>query len=562
MYFAASAAVQVQCRVMKNGVTAIPGLRDKRNPRVRAGLLQRRGLPGVAGLPRLRRRSISPHRRYRLHRGATQRPGLGVKVPAPGKGRGPFLYTAEVTPKRAALASVYGAVLLLLAVPALDFSDSIVQYSQETTLQAAALIVIPSAALFHSVLSKRHSLAWSVYWTWSLVFLGLAASYQMMAGQFPWLGHLREEDISGAQRLILTGHLVALAVFAYVRTRRTPADQQGPVKLTESPRLKSAIITALLAHITMAAIFCAIMGPGMISGRAAYQARLLSYAGTPAFGTLYFLTVAGAIIIPAMAIFLRRSGLQIPAGTIATSALASFLVTNPLVGSRFLTGSFLVAVTAALLSGKGRRWLPMGVIAAFVTVFPTLDLLRGDGTGATEVAFTPPSETLTTFDYDSFEMIGREASLGGNLSGDVSRLDLIIAPFLRWVPFLSQEVQGHASGPAVARETGMGFTNVSMPLWAEADLFGSIAGVAIVFAIVGILLARAESTTLFGGLVEIPMAALLFIVLRGSLYEVLGYLLLAFTVASLFTLAQRKDRQAATRSAGAVHVPASALRIE
>lgn len=531
---------------------------------LRYGVLQRRGLPGVAGLPRLRRRSYqaapktppSPWR-YSAPRSRCQGPRPGEQLR-----RGAFLYTAEVTPKRAALAVVYGAVLILLAVPAFDFSGSIVQYSQATILQAAALIVIPCAALFHSVLSKRHSLAWSVYWTWSLVFLGLAASYQMMAGQFPWLGHLREEDISAAQRLILAGHFVALAFFAYVRTQRPPAGQQGPVKLSESPRLESAITTALLAHITMAAIFCTIMGSGMVSGRAEYQARLLSYAGTPAFGTLYFVTVVGAIIVAAMAIFLRRSGLKIHTGLIVTSVLASFVVTNPLVGSRFLTGSFLVAVTAALLSDKGRRWLPLGVIAAFVTVFPTLDLLRGDGTGATEVAFTPPSETLTTFDYDSFEMIAREASLGGNVTGDVSPLDLIIAPFLRYIPFLSQEVQGHASGPVVARETGMGFTNVSMPLWAEAHLFGSVAGVVIVFAIVGLLLARSESTTLFGGLVEIPVAALLFIVLRGSLYEVLGYVLLTFAVAYAFSSAERKDRQAAARSAGPVHVPVSALRVE
>lgn len=443
--------------------------------------------------------------------------------------------------------------MILLAVPALDFSASSINYPDQIKIQAGVLIIIPCLALLHSVLSRRHSLAWSVYWMWSLVFLGLASSYQLVAGQFPWLGALREDDISAAQQLVILGHLVAIGAYAVISARREQDRPTSAVSLGDSPRLASSIMTAIWIHAGIATVFVVLMGPGMVSGRKAYQAQLLSYGGIPAFGTLYFLAVVGSIIIPAMAIYLRKSGLGISKGPIVMSVLVSFIATNPLVGSRFMTGSFLVAVSAALLSDRGRRWLPLGVIGAFVTVFPTLDLLRGDGTGASKVAFSPPAETLTTFDYDSFEMIVREVSLGGNLTGDVSRLDLIIAPFLRWVPILSQGVQGDASGPAVAAATGMGFTNVSMPLWAEADLFGSVVGVIIVFSVLGALLSRSGSTTLYGGLIETPVAAMLFIILRGSLYEVLGYILLALAVGGWLAAQYRKDQaeeSAATHKTG------------
>jgi hypothetical protein len=379
----------------------------------------------------------------------------------------------------------------------------------------------------------RFSLAWSVYWTWSLVFLGLAAAYQMQAGKFPWLGHLHEADINTAQRVILAAHCVTIIAFFITRKRKQEA--AGTWVPTGRSRLRKWMMLALAAHTVIVAAFAVIMGPSMFAGRYAFQQSVLSsHNGIPGFGTMYFLSNAGAMILPAMAITLRKCAVNIPLGLIWLSGLMSFLATNPLIGSRFLTGSFLVAVMAALVAPEARRWLPAGVILAFVTVFPTLDLLRGDGTGSTAIQFTPPSQTLTTFDYDAFEMLVRAVSLHGQFPSETSPGSLLVAPFLRWVPFLSDSVQGHASGPFVARYTGMGYTNVSMPLWAEMFLIGSWVGVVIGFAILGVLLARSRRATAFGTLIEAPTAALLFIVLRGSLYEVLGYLLLAVAVAWAF----------------------------
>lgn len=440
------------------------------------------------------------------------------------------------------MAAVYAGLLGALTIPALNFSASLLNWPPDITVQALLIVLVPAVALYHSVLSRVHNLAWSVYWTWSLVFLGLAAAYQLARGAFPWGGILHEGDISTAQRIVLLGHAAVITGFVAMRFRERGKSRNGAsLRATGSPRLRAGVTTALLIHGAVGALFSILMGPAMFSGRQAFQSGLAANEGLPGFGSLYFLSNAGAIILPAMAILLRKKGLAIPVPALVLSALLSFLVTNPFIGSRFLTGSFLVALTAALVGPQSRRWMPAGVVLAFVTIFPTLDLLRGDGTGATEVAFTAPSETLTTFDYDAFEMLTREVSLHGELNTDISRADLAIAPFFRWIPVLSQGVQGHASGPAVATSTGMGYTNVSMPLWGEADLIGAGAGVLIAFTAVGLVLGRVQQATLFTALLEIPLAALLFIVLRGSLYEVLGYVLLAYAVALMFSLLARKD---------------------
>ncbi|MEV7475581.1 hypothetical protein AB0N33_17915 [Pseudarthrobacter oxydans] len=459
--------------------------------------------------------------------------------------------TSEPTPRRALLAILYVTLLAALAVPAIGaLYRSPYNWGDGTKAQAVLLIAVPSVVLLWSVLSARHSLAWSIYWTWSLVFLGLAAVYQMSANAFPWKGVLLEEHINTAQRIILLAHATVFLVALIARPSARPGQVNAPPQVQgfgDKPQLKKLVMLVMSGHILVAALFCALMGPTLFTGRLAFQSRLVGMDGLPGFGSMYFLSNAGAIIIPAMVILLRKSRLDIPKFGIFLSIAVSFLATNPLIGSRFLTGSFLVAVVAASVGAYARRWIPFGTIAAFVTLFPTLDLLRGDGTGATQIELTPPDETLTTFDYDSFEMLVREVSVQGNLPGGLpSSLELLIAPFLRWIPVLSQTVLGDASGPVVAKSSGMTFTNVSMPLWGESHLIGSWAGVVIAFCLFGLLLARTTGAgngqSIFGPLIETPTAALLFIILRGSLYEVLGYLLLAAAIALAFANAERRDR--------------------
>lgn len=454
---------------------------------------------------------------------------------------------------RFTVAVLYAIGLTILAIPALlELADTVL-WEDDVVAMGNALVIIPSLILIHSVSGRRHSLTWSIYWVWSLLFLGLAPAYQLGAGRFPWGARPSDDAVSSAQQIILAMHVVVVVFYLIGRRARrnqhAAAGASGSDEgLQGSVRLRKLMLFLIVGHIIVAVMFTALMGPAMVSGRFAFQGQLAARGGIPGFGTMYFLSNAGAMAIPAIAIVLKKKGLNLPAAAIFLSLVMSFVVTNPLIGSRFLTGSFLVAVVAASFSANIRRFIPGGLVLAFVTIFPTLDILRGDGTGAARVELSDPAKSLLTFDFDAFEMLTRQVMMGGEISGGLpSKTELLIAPFFRWIPVLSQMVQGDASGPVVARSTGMTYTNVSMPLWGEANLIGSWPGLVIAFGALGLLLSSTNRIThsgsIFGALIEFPVAALLFIILRGSLYEVLGYLLLVVGMAWVLARVERADRE-------------------
>ena len=406
-----------------------------------------------------------------------------------------------------------------------------------TVVGAALLLIVSGAMTCQTATAAHHRLAWSTYWAWSFTFVAMATSYQLSVNALPWGGKFSSATIATAMAIVLTGH--AAGIFGFVmggRARGLRVPSRGPTDLSLALcRRTRRQLTAILAiHVGIAATFATLMGPAIVSGRAAFSHRLTSLTEVvPGFGSAYFLSVGGAIVLPATAIALRRRGLRVPIGLVAASVATSAVVTNPLIGSRFLTGSFLVAVTGAFANEYWRRWIPLGLVVGFVTVFPSLDILRGNTSGSAGIAVTAPADALVNFDYDAFEMLVREVSTGGQFSSQLpTTVDLLVAPFLRWIPILSDTVAGDASGSAVATATGMGFTNVSMPLWGEAHLVGGWLGVVVAFAALGYFLYRVADNDrgIFGLVSDAPVAALMVIVLRGSLYEVLGYLILAASI--------------------------------
>lgn len=446
--------------------------------------------------------------------------------------------------RRLLLSAAYVTLLVALCIPAIDAMRTSGFWSESTILRSVFMMAIPSALLLTSVISRLHSLAWSVFWAWALIFLGLAPAYQLARGGLPWGAQLDDAALERAQTIVLTGYSAAALGFLLVSWFTRSGGTLALPRLSDGrPKLERAITAMILGYSVIAIAFTALMGPALLSGRSQYSARLVEISDLPGSGSAYFLATAGAIVVPAVAITLKKLGLRLNTSLIAFVTIIGFVAVNPLIGSRFLTGSFLVATAAALMSRESRRWLPIGLILLLVTIFPTLDLLRGDGTGATRVEITDPGTTLVGLDYDAFEMLVREATLDGRLPlGFPSKLELMVAPILRWVPVASDLVKGNASGPAVAGATGMNFTNVSMPLWGEADLIGGELGVISAFAMLGALLALTRRSTSVGAvLAELPVAALLFIVLRGSLYEVLGYILLAVLLSLWLARLERKD---------------------
>lgn len=425
-------------------------------------------------------------------------------------------------------------------------STSNIGISAAVRYETFLLIAVPGALLSFEAARPHFNLSLGIYWAWSFVFMGLAPAYQISTGTFPWRGRFTSSILARAELLVLTGHLCVAVASAVGRRKavRQDASQKSAVSELATDDLAVSAIRRLLTSLSWAYsllgfIFIVLMGGDLYHARANFRGQLLKVAALPFGGTLYFLVGAGAITIPAAAIIARRWGVPISTAAIVTSACVAAVATNPLIGSRFLSGSFAVAVLSAML--WGRPWLrvvPAVSVLLLVYLFASTDILRGDGTGSRQLAILKPSTALTSTNFDAFEMLAREVSLGpGDHEAMPSRIDLAAAPVARWIPIVARPFAGKAGGAVVAQATGMQYTNVSMPLWGEGDLDAGLAGTISYLSLLGFWMGisggrrapRLGTAGLSRAIVTPGAAAILFVLLRGSLYEVFGYL--AFSIA-------------------------------
>lgn len=461
-------------------------------------------------------------------------------------------------PVRFVVAILTLAVALPFAMAAMAAVDSSpVSYGDKVVWQLRAMVYGPLAMLVMAVAAKRFQVTKAIYWAWSLVFLGLAPAIQISRQSFPWKAVLQTSVIEDSQSLVLTGH-VAFALVAWGIGRRTVstsdenmdgADAERHDQFVSTIQAKQARVLSYLglAYFVSSVLFVALMGGALFNARAVFRSRVLEIAALPLGGFLYFAVTAGAIVIPGALLACRRHGVRVPVWLVVASWSVAAVVTNPLVGSRFLTGSFLVATAVALLYRSSLlRLVPIGSVVLLIVVFPTLDVLRGDSTGAQAVQVLSIENSLLDYDFDAFEMGAREVSMNSSVRDTLpTPAHMLIAPFARWVPILSRPYIGDAGGQVVASATGMQYTNVSMPLWAEGHLIAGTAGTVLTLGALGawVGLAGRGGRTRFSvpQVAALPgSTALLFIVLRGSIYEVLGYLALAVII---YTLLARLDQE-------------------
>lgn len=438
----------------------------------------------------------------------------------------------------------YAAFIALTLLPAAVRLGGSTQSGWGVKLLAIFTAVVLAAGLFRASTSRQFSLAWAMFWMWTYVFLGLAPLHQVAFGIFPWHGVFTEQTVVVALCVVLLGTVIA-TVAEFLASRYKSGSQRADVGFEPTrvgiSRMRGVLLGILVGYVVVVALFITITGSALFQGKQALQAQLALNADIPGAGTLFFIGTAGGIVLPAIAIVARRNGVRIPVWLIVLVTVGAALATNPLTGSRFLTGGFLVATVGALVVGRSiSRLMPLGIGVALISIFPSLDLVRGDGTGSAGIAISLPSESLVGFDFDAFEMLLRAVSLAGHLPVEgPGPLLLLIAPFIRWVPFLSPLVADMSTGRVVAEATGASYHNLSMPLWGEAYVVGGIVGVIVAFAILGVIIGmirppadtpmlRRLPTAL---IIDAPIAALLLIILRGSLYEVLGYALFTFAVA-------------------------------
>jgi hypothetical protein len=454
---------------------------------------------------------------------------------------------------------------------AAELINSRFAWSTFVRFMAIANLYLFAVLLCAAVWRRTLNLPECIVWCWSFVFMGLAPAYQLAEGHFPWKGRFSGVEIANAEIALMLGAAAAVITISLKRrsmARRSARPAQSLAELsgqhhertegTRSKRSLSGLVRPLnlLAgcYILCAAVFILLMGRSLYQERSIFRDRVLDIANLPFGGTLYFVATAGAICVPSALVAAKVAGVPLRILPITAAVAVGAVATNPLLGSRFLTGSFLVALLAAWWAKRELlRLVPALSVLLLVVLFPTVDILRGDGTGSREIKIASPEQSLLTPSFDAFEMLVREVNLSDRqLDALPSRIDLALAPVLKWVPVLSRPYIGVASGDAVAKVTSMRYTNVSMPLWGEGHLLGGLAGTVIMLGALGYVIAalgasRGYDGPLAGAITAPACAALLFIVLRGSLYEVWGYMAL---VVLIYLMARRCIRKSTIDESG------------
>jgi hypothetical protein len=448
-------------------------------------------------------------------------------------------------PERRTSRWIAGVSLTILVLLARDPIKLLLSSNQPAGIIVPVMgsLVVSALMLVFAVGSERFSMAQASTAAWIFVFLGMTAAYQVAQRHFPWLGQFDSNLVAKSAWVSFVG-IVTIAVisnvsrlpFASLRSRRPPAVR---------PRDDHAITTWLRILVTLQVIatmlLVAYVGfDGITHGRTAFKAALAEASTRPGLGSAFFLATGLGIVLPATGIWARRA-LGIGSKRLLGVSLAmGFLATNPLIGSRFLIGSFGVAVVAALMTtSRWRRALPILAVVGLLFIFPSMDLWRGDGTGATGFTVQSPRTTLATGAFDGVEMLTRGIQVHDTTpEAQQQPLTQLGSAVFCWVPFAARAFPKIGSGAVIAQATGMKFTNVSMPIQGEGYLLAGWLGTIAVCGLLALWLRRLKNWYVYShervvGPTDAATAGLVFILLRGSILSVLDYVLLAVVVAWL-----------------------------
>lgn len=231
-------------------------------------------------------------------------------------------------------------------------------------------------------------------------------------------------------------------------------------------------------------------------------------------------------------------------------AFLNVIVNNPISNSRYWTLAVLFGLVMPLIGSRKSLFnvTIIGGVVAAIFVFPLSDVTRRTaGAGAT---FQPDSvwRMISMKDYDQFSMLAN--TLGFTRDEGFAWGNQFLGALLFWVPRVIWPSKPLDSGVEVGQWMSSANVNLSSPLWAEAWINFGVAGVVVIFALLGMLSRRldsgfgvdAMSAGSVGYLAVSIFSGYLFILLRGSLLQSMGRLLvLVLAIAWLTTTVNRRS---------------------
>ena len=382
------------------------------------------------------------------------------------------------------------------------------------------------------------------FWVFTYVWMGFAPLVQFSVNNFPTT--TPSLDLSYALEAQI---VVLLGVFGYIlgfrRTTKTleilPVVPIGALH----PRVKIVATFFLLLSGVASAIYINTVG---FSTLFLYRSekRLLvtaisedSLTQTITFTLGWVLSLAAGITFFYVAKSVANRLYWI-AGVVAI--IPCLILTNPISTARFISMTVYGGVALAFAHANGKlpiRIFKIAFLTSIFVMFPILNYFRNnpDSQYASEIKLD-----FVSGDYDAFAQIMNTLEYVHRSGIIIS--DQFLGPILFWLPRQFWADKPVDTGILLANFKGYSFTNLSASLWTETLISFSPIGVIAFFALMGLAYRKLddefENQSQLIYATFFPGALYTLIILRGSLLQATGGLVLLIISGFIVRLASKK----------------------
>ena len=404
------------------------------------------------------------------------------------------------------------------------------------------------------------------FWIYVYIFLGLVPTLQLTARQFSWEEHYMTGPIMLAFLAIFVG------LFSYEIGKSLASskfvDSFTFIRKSNAPRIIDSTRTLFFSIVAVVITTLLIIQLGglvtILLPRHQRFIALMDFAQGDSQAKFQMVSALFRVPVFVGLLFLwslwqsnKRKGFHYPHFNTLSKALFlilivfNLLVNNPVNSARYWIGTIVFSFVFVSLRWHRQRsfglWATL-IILSFIFVFPFADLFRNTvspGIRSLISSKTISEQLVKKGDYDSFQQIVNTVEYVEKHGK--TRGQQIIGTLFFWIPRSMWIDKPIASGQLVAEDRGYEYTNLSLPLWAEAYLDGGLLGIFIVFSVYGFFTYRFEKwylqcpqfdVRLLNVLIPVFAGYQIFI-LRGSLMSAFAY----FVPILLFMLLMTKKRR-------------------
>lgn len=454
-------------------------------------------------------------------------------------GKGSQSHLIPIFAASAYVLSALVPLLVLLEVPE----------SGRTDAWVATLVVAVWAGLRLSfrIASGAPRLFDFVFWLFTYIFMGLAPTIQIRSGDIPRTTPGIPPDLEAP-----AATAVWVGIFAYEigflsahlrrRAKRAPLVGGRMNVISEYDGLSGAR-ALILAAIGFASAIYMVQAIGLptlfLTRNASFKVREIAVPDSALLATIEAAASVPLLIAAGTFILLRRST---PPGRVRDRLYLGILVTvlpliiivNPISSARYKFGmiAFALLVLAGAMSSLPRSRASMiGIVAAFLFVFPIADAFRTEVVGIERKGFF--GEYAGNPDYDAFWQVANSLAYLRDAGLNIGQQ--FTGTLLFWVPRSIWPSKPVDTGIVLAEFRGYDYTNLSAPLWSELLMNGAWVALILGFSAFGLLAYRLDNRVAaalvqggqFLSLVGAVFPFLMVILLRGSLLQATGTFALA-----------------------------------